>query len=179
MQMTCPILPRRQFVKTAALLICGVTSVALPGCSLGVMFGKMLTGDPKRLSEFKSMTREDLAKGKRKVLVICTTPESVESELATLKFDLIDGITRMLTQEQTPGPINLGSLYEHSMIDLAKTVIALTGSKSKVVNKPLPTDDPKQRQPDLTLARKYLDWEPAIMPEAGLEKTIKYFASVI
>jgi UDP-glucuronate decarboxylase len=65
------------------------------------------------------------------------------------------------------------------MIDLAKTVIALTGSKSKVVNKPLPTDDPKQRQPDLTLARKYLDWEPAIMPEAGLEKTIKYFASVI
>ena len=94
MQMTCPILPRRQFVKTAALLICGVTSVALPGCSLGVMFGKMLTGDPKRLSEFKSMTREDLAKGKRKVLVICTTPESVESELATLKFDLIDGITK-------------------------------------------------------------------------------------
>ena len=93
--------------------------------------------------------------------------------------DLIEGITRMLTQEQTPGPINLGSLYEHSMIDLAKTVIALTGSKSKVVNKPLPTDDPKQRQPDLTLARKYLDWEPAIMPEAGLEKTIKYFASVI
>ena len=96
MQMTCPILPRRQFVKTAALLICGVTSVALPGCSLGVMFGKMLTGDPKRLSEFKSMTREDLAKGKRKVLVICTTPESVESELATLKFDLIDGITRRM-----------------------------------------------------------------------------------
>jgi UDP-glucuronate decarboxylase len=85
----------------------------------------------------------------------------------------------MLTQEQTPGPINLGSLYEHSMIDLAKTVIALTGSKSKVINKPLPIDDPKQRQPDLTLARKYLDWEPTIMPEAGLEKTIKYFASVI
>ena len=93
--------------------------------------------------------------------------------------DLVEGITRMLIQEETPGPINLGSLYEHSMIDLAKTVIALTGSKSKVINKPLPIDDPKQRQPDLTLARKYLNWEPNIEPEVGLEKTIKYFASVI
>ena len=93
--------------------------------------------------------------------------------------DLVEGITRMLIQEETPGPINLGSLYEHSMIDLAKTVITLTGSKSKVINKPLPIDDPKQRQPDLTLARKYLNWEPNIEPEVGLEKTIKYFASVI
>jgi hypothetical protein len=93
--------------------------------------------------------------------------------------DLVEGITRMFNQEETPGPINLGSLYEHSMIDLAKTVIALTGSKSKVINKPLPIDDPKQRQPDLTLARKYLNWEPSIEPEVGLEKTIKYFASVI
>jgi UDP-glucuronate decarboxylase len=93
--------------------------------------------------------------------------------------DLVEGITRMFNQEETPGPINLGSLYEHSMIDLAKTVIALTGSKSKVINKPLPIDDPKQRQPDLTLAHKYLNWEPSIEPEVGLEKTIKYFASVI
>jgi UDP-glucuronate decarboxylase len=85
----------------------------------------------------------------------------------------------MFNQKETPGPINLGSLYEHSMVDLAKTVIALTGSKSKVINKPLPIDDPKQRQPDLTLARKYLNWEPSIEPEVGLEKTIKYFASVI
>ena len=87
---------RRLWLRAAGGVLCAALACSLPGCSLGVMFGRMLTGDPKTPSEFKSMTREDLSKGKHTVLVVCTTPESVESELATLKFDLIDGITRRM-----------------------------------------------------------------------------------
>lgn len=90
------ILTRRLWLKTAAGIVCVATAGSLPGCSLGVMFGKMLSGDPKVPAEFKSMTREDLSKGKHTVLVVCSAPESVESELSTLKFDLIDGITRRM-----------------------------------------------------------------------------------
>lgn len=87
---------RRLWLKATSGLLCGAMVCALPGCSLGVMFGKMLTGDPMIPAEFKSRTRVDLAKGKHTVLVVCTTPTSVESELATLKFDLIDGVTRRM-----------------------------------------------------------------------------------
>ena len=87
---------RRLWLKAASGVLCGALVCALPGCSLGVMFGKMLTGDPMIPAEFKSRTRVDLAKGKHTVLVVCTTPTSVESDLATLKFDLIDGITRRM-----------------------------------------------------------------------------------
>jgi len=68
----------------------------VPGCSLGVMFGKMLKGDPLVPSEFRSMTRQDLTKGKQKVLVICNAPESVDSENSTLAYDIIDGVTRRM-----------------------------------------------------------------------------------
>ena len=87
---------RRLWLKAASGVLCGAMVCALPGCSLGVMFGKMLTGDPMIPAEFKSRTRVDLAKGKHTVLVVCTTPTSVESDLATLKFDLIDGVTRRM-----------------------------------------------------------------------------------
>ncbi len=89
-------LSRRLWLRTAGCVICGAALCVLPGCSLGVMFSKMLTGDPMIPAEFKSRTRVDLAKGKHTVLVVCTTPTSVESELATLKFDLIDGVSRRM-----------------------------------------------------------------------------------
>lgn len=87
---------RRLWLRAAGGVLCVALACALPGCSLGVMFGKMLTGDPMVPAEFRAMTREDLAKGKLTVLVVCTTPDSVESDLATLKFDMIDGVTRRM-----------------------------------------------------------------------------------
>ncbi|MBC8117800.1 MAG: hypothetical protein H7062_25705 [Candidatus Saccharimonas sp.] len=89
-------LSRRLWLRAAGGMLCGAMLCSLPGCSLGVMFGKMLSGDPMIPAEFKSRTRVDLAKGKHTVLVVCTTPTSVESELATLKFDLIDGVSRRM-----------------------------------------------------------------------------------
>ena len=87
---------RRVWLRVASGLLGAVLLCALPGCSLGVMFSKMLTGDPLIPAEFKSRTRVDLAKGKVTVLVVCTTPNSVESDLATLKYDLIDGVARRM-----------------------------------------------------------------------------------
>jgi len=93
--------------------------------------------------------------------------------------DLIDGILRMLWQDTSHGPINLGTNFEMTMIELAELVINLTRSKSKLVYLELPQDDPKQRRPDLALAKKLLDWTPSTNPENGLTKTIEYFKSVI
>lgn len=78
-----------------------------------------------------------------------------------------------------PGPINLGNPREFTIRQLAEQVIDLTGSKSKLVFRPLPDDDPKQRQPDISLAKKMLDWEPSVMLEEGLTKTIAYFESML
>ena len=78
------------------------------------------------------------------------------------------------------GPVNIGNPNEFSMLELAKAIIKLTNSKSKVIFKPLPIDDPKQRQPSIILAKKMLDgWEPKIELEEGLIKTIEYFKSII
>jgi UDP-glucuronate decarboxylase len=93
--------------------------------------------------------------------------------------NLIDGILRMLWQDTSHGPINLGTNFEMTMIELAELVINLTRSKSKLVYLELPQDDPKQRRPDLTLAKNLLDWTPSTNPENGLKKTIEYFKSVI
>ena len=95
--------------------------------------------------------------------------------------DLIDGMvkTMNMTPETFTGPINIGNPVEFTMLELAETVIRLTGSKSTLIFKPLPSDDPKQRQPDITLARKVLDWEPRIKLEDGLVKTIEYFKKII
>lgn len=90
--------------------------------------------------------------------------------------DLINGITVMMNNPQDfPGPVNLGNNRERTIWDFAKLIIKLTGSSSKIIYKDLPEDDPKQRKPDLTLAKKELNWEPSIDIETGLNKTISYF----
>src|SRR5687767_5422917 len=88
--------------------------------------------------------------------------------------DLIEGIYRLMISD-TPLPVNIGNPREMTMIEFAEAVRAATGSRSKLVFKPLPQDDPKQRQPDITRARKILKWEPKIALEEGLAKTIEYF----
>ena len=80
-----------------------------------------------------------------------------------------------MKQTDTVGPMNLGNPGEFTIHELAEQVIRLTGSSSKIVSRPLPTDDPRQRQPDITLARKVLGWEPTIHLEEGLKRTIDYF----
>ena len=90
--------------------------------------------------------------------------------------DLIEACVRMMaTSDDVTGPINLGNPTEFTIRQLAEMVIELTGTKSQLIYKPLPSDDPKQRQPDITVARQTLDWEPTIALEEGLLKTIKYF----
>lgn len=93
--------------------------------------------------------------------------------------DLIDGMIRMMNSNDAfTGPVNIGNPNEFTIRQLAELVISLTGSKSKIILEPLPQDDPMQRQPDITLARKELGWEPTIMLEEGLRKTIAYFSSI-
>jgi UDP-glucuronate decarboxylase len=93
--------------------------------------------------------------------------------------DLVDGILKMLWQENSTGPVNLGTNFEMTMIELAELVLRLTGSTSSLEYKELPIDDPKQRRPDLTLAKSLLNWVPTSNPEIGLLRTIEYFKSVI
>jgi len=94
--------------------------------------------------------------------------------------DLIDGIIRMLMLETPPAtPINLGNPYEFSMVELANLVIQETKSKSQIIFEPLPSDDPKQRRPDISLAKSILNWTPAIQIEEGIKKTTEYFKGVI
>ena len=89
--------------------------------------------------------------------------------------DLIEGFVRLMNQNEVTGPINIGNPGEFTMLELAQEVLRLTGSKSKIVHKPLPMDDPKQRQPDITLAKKHLGWEPKVPLAEGLTHTIAYF----
>ena len=94
--------------------------------------------------------------------------------------DLIDAMVRMMNnRDNFSGPINIGNPCEFTMLQLAQEVIRLTGSKSELVRKPLPADDPKQRQPDITQARDLLDWEPRVQLESGLKSTIAYFRALI
>jgi UDP-glucuronate decarboxylase len=94
--------------------------------------------------------------------------------------DLIEGIHRVLMLDKNPqSPINLGNPNEFKVIELANTIKELTGSNSEIINYPLPDDDPKQRCPDISLARTTLNWEPAVNLVEGLEKTIKYFKQVL
>jgi UDP-glucuronate decarboxylase len=90
--------------------------------------------------------------------------------------DLVEGITRlMLTEEDCTGPINLGNSSEFTILELAEKVISFTGSRSKLINRPLPQDDPRQRQPDLAKAKALLGWEPKVALADGLKETIAYF----
>jgi len=94
--------------------------------------------------------------------------------------DLIHGLMSLMnTKDSITGPINIGNPREFTMLELAEKVIEETGSKSKIVFKPLPGDDPKQRRPDITRAQVLLDWNPEISLEDGLVDTVKYFKSVI
>ena len=92
--------------------------------------------------------------------------------------DLIDGIYRLLRSIEVD-PVNIGNPDELTMLDLAREIIQLTGSKSRIVQRPLPEDDPKIRQPDITRAKSILGWSPRVNRREGLVKTIEYFRSVI
>jgi UDP-glucuronate decarboxylase len=94
--------------------------------------------------------------------------------------DLIDGLVRMMdTAEGFTGPVNMGNPVEFTMIELAQLVIRLTGAKSKLVFRTLPEDDPRQRKPDIALARKELAWEPKVDLETGIGRTIEYFKGML
>jgi dTDP-glucose 4,6-dehydratase len=92
--------------------------------------------------------------------------------------DEVRGFLALLDGDQT-GPINIGNPGEFTMLELAELVLDVTGSKSEIVFEPLPVDDPKQRKPDITLAREHLGWEPQIQLREGLERTAAYFRSVL
>jgi UDP-glucuronate decarboxylase len=94
--------------------------------------------------------------------------------------DLVDGIVRLMASaDEVTGPVNLGNPVEFSMRELAEIVINLTGSRAKIVSRPLPADDPRQRQPDIATARKVLAWEPRTPLKEGLKKTIAYFDELL
>ena len=94
--------------------------------------------------------------------------------------DLIDGFVRMMNSEEgITGPVNLGNPSEFTMLELAEKVLRLTGSSSKLIFLPLPDDDPRQRQPDISLARATLGWQPTVSLEDGLVSTIEYFQNLL
>jgi dTDP-glucose 4,6-dehydratase len=92
--------------------------------------------------------------------------------------DLVDGIIRLM-QSNVNEPVNIGNPREMTIEEIARTIIRMTGAKSQIVYKPLPTDDPKVRQPDITRARTLLKWEPKVPLEEGLVKTIEYFRTKV
>jgi len=89
--------------------------------------------------------------------------------------DLIDGFLKMMDQDEHPGPINLGNPVENTMIELAQAVIEVTGSKSQLVHRPLPKDDPRRRCPDITRAKELLHWTPRVPLKTGLERAVAYY----
>ena len=90
--------------------------------------------------------------------------------------DLVEGLVRLMASPHSVhGPMNLGNPGEFQIIELAQKVLAMTGSRSELVHESLPEDDPVQRQPDITLARKKLDWSPTVELDVGLGETIRYF----
>jgi UDP-glucuronate decarboxylase len=94
--------------------------------------------------------------------------------------DLIDAMARMMdTEAGFTGPVNIGNPTEFTIRELAEIVVRLVGGRSQLVFKPLPADDPRQRQPDITLARSALAWEPKVALEDGLRETIRYFRDLL
>ena len=92
--------------------------------------------------------------------------------------DLVDGIIKLMLSSEND-PINIGNPVEMTIKQIAETIITMTGSTSKIVYRPLPTDDPKQRRPDITRARTLLGWEPKVQLDEGLIKTIEYFRTKV
>jgi len=94
--------------------------------------------------------------------------------------DLVEGMIRLMaTPDDFTGPVNIGNPGEFTMLELAQMIIQKTGSKSKIVHMPLPADDPMQRRPDISLAKKVLDWKPKIALDEGLDKSIAYFKTIV
>lgn len=93
--------------------------------------------------------------------------------------DLIEGFVRLMNQNEITGPVNIGNPGEFTMLQLAELTLKLVGGKSRIVHKALPADDPKQRRPDITLAKKHLGWEPKVPLEEGLGRTIEYFRTQV
>jgi UDP-glucuronate decarboxylase len=94
--------------------------------------------------------------------------------------DLLEGMTRLMnSREDFTGPVNIGNPNEFTILELAEKVIRLTGSSSKIIHMPLPSDDPTQRKPNISLATQELGWEPRIMLDEGLTRTIAYFKSIV
>ena len=94
--------------------------------------------------------------------------------------DLVEGLIRMMaTPDEVTGPINLGNPGEFTILELAELVIELTGSRSKIIRRPLPADDPKQRRPDTTKARELLNWQAVTPLREGLQRTIAYFDQLL
>ncbi|HEV8347425.1 MAG TPA: GDP-mannose 4,6-dehydratase, partial [Vicinamibacterales bacterium] len=104
--------------------------------------------------------------------------DGTQTRSFTYITDLVDGIIRLMLSSEND-PINIGNPREMTIAEIADTIIRMTGSKSKAVYKPLPTDDPKQRRPDITRARTRLKWEPKVELEEGLVKTIEYFRTKV
>src|SRR5947209_4200193 len=92
--------------------------------------------------------------------------------------DLVDGIIRLMLSSEND-PVNIGNPHEMTIKEIAETIIRMTGSKSRIIYKPLPTDDPKQRRPDITRAQTLLHWQPKVHLEEGLVKTIEYFRTKV
>lgn len=93
--------------------------------------------------------------------------------------DLVTGMIKMMSQNDFIGPVNLGNPEEYTVIELAKKIIKMTGSSSKIVFKPLPENDPTRRRPDISLAKEKLNWQPTVLVDEGLNKTIEYFRQVV
>jgi UDP-glucuronate decarboxylase len=93
--------------------------------------------------------------------------------------DLLEGMMCLMNHDSLTGPVNIGNPGEFTILELAQKVIEKTGSKSKIIHKDLPIDDPLQRKPDITLAKKELNWEPKINLDEGLDKTIAYFRELL
>jgi len=94
--------------------------------------------------------------------------------------DMIDGLVGMMESGMDfTGPVNIGNPVEFTISELAEAILGMVGGKSSIIYRPLPEDDPKQRQPDISLAKKKLDWEPQVNLENGLEKTIEYFTNLL
>ena len=94
--------------------------------------------------------------------------------------DMVDGLLRLMQSgDAVTGPVNLGNPHEISVRELAEQVVALTGSRARIVHRPLPQDDPRQRCPDISYARSLLGWQPGVPLEDGLQRTIRYFAALL
>jgi dTDP-glucose 4,6-dehydratase len=104
--------------------------------------------------------------------------DGTQTRSFTYITDLVDGIIMLMLSDEH-GPINIGNPREMTIEEIARTIIQMTGAKSRIIYKPLPTDDPKQRRPDIALAQTLLHWEPKVSLEAGLVKTLEYFRTKV